>query len=112
MHDGHIVCVLDDDAECAAVRAAFGDGRYDIETAHTRGDLIADTSGEPPADLLLMRARQPDADGDFIRKIREQHASDRLPIVFLVNEGEESLIEHCLACGGDDFLTVPIHGAE
>nr|WP_298686065.1 EAL domain-containing protein [uncultured Dongia sp.] len=112
MHDGHIVCVLDNDAESAAVRAAFGDGRYDIDTARSREDLIADTGGEPPADLLLMRARRSDADGDFIRSIRQHHASDRLPIVFLVDEGEEALIEHCLACGGDDFLTVPIHGAE
>lgn len=112
MSDGHILCLLDDDAESVAIRNAFGVGGYQIEMAPSRGALIEAANAEPPADLLLMRARSRGGDGEVIRTIRENHPSDRLPIVFLVDEGEESLIEHCLSCGGDDFLTVPIYGAE
>lgn len=111
MHDGHILCLLTDDAECAAIRAALGDGSYLVDLVTSRESLLGDKGGEPPADLLLMRARS-GADGEFIKAIRADHGSDRFPIVFLVDPGEETLVEHCLSCGGDDFLTLPIHGAE
>ena len=111
MHDGHILCLLTDDAECAAIRAALGDGSYLVDLVTSRESLLGYKGGEPPADLLLMRARS-GADGEFIKAIRADHGSDRFPIVFLVDPGEETLVEHCLSCGGDDFLTLPIHGAE
>ncbi|MBK8158298.1 MAG: EAL domain-containing protein [Rhodospirillaceae bacterium] len=111
MHDGHILCLLSDDAENAAIRAALGDDRYRLEWVTSRETLIGDKGGDPPADLLLMRARS-GTDGDFIKAIRTDHGSDRFPIVFLVDPGEETLVEHCLSCGADDFLTVPIHAAE
>jgi diguanylate cyclase (GGDEF)-like protein len=111
MLDGHILCLIDDDAERAAVDNAFGVGRYEIDFTTTRVAIAAAKGSDVPADLLLIRVQSP-ADGDFIRDVRQHHASDQLPIVFLVDFGAEALIEHCIACGGDDFLTVPIHGAE
>jgi diguanylate cyclase (GGDEF)-like protein len=111
MQDGHILCLLDDAAESAAVRTALESGHYRAEMLATRDALLADRGGEPPADLLLMRARA-GTDGDFIKALRADHGSDKFPIVFLVDAGEEALVEHCLFCGADDFLTVPIHGAE
>lgn len=112
MSDGHILCLLDDDAESLAVREAFAAGRYDIEFAASHDAVATDMGVEPPADLLLMRVRKADVDGDFIRRIRAGHGSDQLPIVFLVEESAEELVEYCLSCGADDFLTVPIHKAE
>lgn len=112
MRDGHILCLLDDEAESVVVREAFAKARYDVDRAVSRDEIATDKSVEPPADLLLMRVRDSQKDGDFIRSVRQQHASDQLPIVFLVDEGAEELVEHCLSCGADDFLTVPIHQAE
>jgi diguanylate cyclase (GGDEF)-like protein len=112
MSDGHILCLLDDDAESAAVRHAFGIGRYDLEMVECRRKLLAELNGEKPADLVLMRARDDGADGDFIKALRKSYPTEELPIVFLVDAGKEDLVEHCLASGADDFLTTPIHGAE
>jgi diguanylate cyclase (GGDEF)-like protein len=111
MIDGHILCLLGDDAERAAVRGAFGKGRCTVDFAATREEVLPGKRGDAPADLLLLRVRTR-ADGDFIRDLRQNCASDQLPIVFLVDPGDEALVEHCLACGGDDFLTVPVHSAE
>lgn len=111
MLDGHILCLLDDDVERASVRQAFGVGGYLVEYAADRAEIQLIKGGDAPADLLLLRVRKSD-DGDFIRSIRTLFGTEQLPIVFLVDPGAEALVEHCIDCGADDFLTVPIHEAE
>lgn len=111
MSEGHILCLLDDDGEKAAVDSALVAGPYRLEFVEKSDESVA--SGlDQPADLLLLRVRQRKADGKLIKSIRRQYPTDELPIVLLVDEGDEALIEHCLECGADDFVTIPLHGIQ
>ncbi|WP_374371878.1 putative bifunctional diguanylate cyclase/phosphodiesterase [Dongia sp.] len=109
MSEGHILCLLDEDGEKAVVDHALAARNYHLEFAEKSDEAVA--SGlVHPADLLLMRVRQRKTDGKLIKTIRRHHPSDDLPIVVVVDEGDESLIEYCLECGADDFITAPLHG--
>ncbi|MBL8708022.1 MAG: EAL domain-containing protein [Rhodospirillaceae bacterium] len=111
MSEGRILFLLDDEAEKTVVRNALGAARCELESLASLDELGV-LQGDQPADLLLLRARKHTVDGKLIKAVRKSYASDELPIVFLVDEGDEALIEHCLECGADDFVTLPIHGAE
>jgi diguanylate cyclase (GGDEF)-like protein len=111
MSDGHILCLLDDDGEKAAVDSALVADRFELEFAGA-GDPWVTAGFDQPPDILLLRVRQKRVDTKLIKAVRARHASEDLPIVLVVDDGDEALIEACLAAGADDFVTAPIRGVE
>ena len=60
-------------------------------------------------DIILMNTNMPIMDGyEAASRLKAlMSLEDFVPLIFLVNAGEESRLPECLACGGDDFLIKP-----
>ena len=111
MSDGHILCLLDDDGECAAVNAALATGHLSLEFASPSAPWVVAGFDRPPS-ILLLRVHRAKTDGKLVKAIRRHHPSDEVPIILLADEADETLSEHCIQCGADDVVTLPMRAVE
>ena len=111
MSDGHILCLLDDDGECAAVNNALATGRFALEFASPSAPWVVAGFDRIPS-VLLLRVHQAKADGKLIKAIRRHHPSEEMPIILLADEADEKLSERCIECGADDVVTMPMRAVE
>lgn len=104
MNDGARILVVDDEpAILRTVRANLGRRGFDVETATTGADALAQLGSRP--DLVVLDLGLPDEDGlDVIRAIRER--SDTPIIVLSVRDTEREKVR-ALELGADDYLTKP-----
>lgn len=59
-------------------------------------------------DMVLMDALMPRMDGfEATRRIKQYAGDELVPIIFLTSLHDAEALSHCLAAGGDDFLTKP-----
>jgi adenylate cyclase len=85
---------------------------YAVVTATSGREALAQVEGEQP-DLVLLDVVMPEMSGyEVCRKIRENSATEILPVVMVtaLDPGEERI--KGLDAGADDFLTKPINQAE
>lgn len=62
-----------------------------------------------PVDLVLLDTRMPRLSGlDVLRKIRESHPPNRLPVVMVTANQESRDIVEALTLGANDYLTKPV----
>ncbi|MFD0916944.1 ATP-binding protein [Pseudahrensia aquimaris] len=87
-------------------------GHHVVRVETGRQAVNAIQTGRGPFDLVLMDLHMPEMDGtEAIRRIRrweKQNGQQRLPIVVLSADGQESAREDALAAGGSAFLLKPL----
>ncbi|ABK45447.1 response regulator receiver protein [Magnetococcus marinus MC-1] len=59
--------------------------------------------------LVLMDVMMPNMDGYTATGHIKSSSADRnqVPVLFLTGIADQTMLAHCLACGGDDFITKP-----
>jgi adenylate cyclase len=85
---------------------------YAVSTASSGREALIKIGAEPP-DLILLDVVMPEMSGyEVCRKLRDDAATARLPVVLVtaLDPGEERV--KGLEAGADDFLGKPIHQAE
>lgn len=108
--DGGPKILLVEDNE--TIRGAFAilleESGYGVLQAGTGGEAAGLAERERP-DLILMDLGLPDMSGlEVTRRLKQQPATQRIPIVALTGRTLEADVEACLAAGCDGYLTKPI----
>ena len=85
---------------------------YTIVTAKNGREAVAVAAAERP-DLILLDVVMPEMNGfEACRRIRQQEATRRVPIIMVTTKGEEQNVETGFESGCSDYITKPINGAE
>ncbi|TDQ80997.1 diguanylate cyclase (GGDEF)-like protein [Dongia mobilis] len=111
MSDSHILCLLDDDAERVAIAAALAGAGFRLDYAALDAAALV-LPLDPLPSILLLRVHAEAPAVAAVRQLRHHHASAELPIVLLVDAGQDAVSEACLAAGADDLATMPVRGVE
>ena len=81
-----------------------------VLTATTGSEAIERIANTPDLAIVLMDIMMPEMDGyQTIRKIRENPAFRRLPIVALTAKAMKGDREKCLESGASDYLAKPVN---
>ena len=85
---------------------------YTIVTAKNGREAVAVAAAERP-DLILLDVVMPEMNGfEACRRIRQQEATRRVPIIMVTTKGEEQNVETGFESGCSNYITKPINGAE
>ncbi len=84
---------------------------YAVALALSGGEGLAKLHSEPP-DLVLLDILMPDMTGyDVCRRIREDPATQLLPVVMLTSSGDQDKV-NAIEAGADDFISRPFNPQE
>jgi two-component system, OmpR family, phosphate regulon response regulator PhoB len=107
------ILVVDDDfAIQRMVRMTLEKEGYAVRSADNAEAALVELGKKAP-DLMVLDVRMPGMSGfDLCRKLREDAAFKRLPIIFLTSKGEEPHRVTGLEIGGDDYIIKPFSAPE
>jgi DNA-binding response OmpR family regulator len=107
-----LIFVVEDETEvCEPARQCLEEAGYDVRTFST-ANVIQEAEDKRPA-LMLITMMMPDGNGlDLCRRIRENRALARTPLVFLIPEAAEEHRALALESGGDDCIVKPFSPRE
>src|SRR3989442_11151707 len=82
------------------VRPSLEQLAYRVSLARTLDEARSAMRAVPPADALLLDLHLPDGSGlDFLRDLRKQGATARLPVLVLTAEGEDRILREARRLG-------------
>lgn len=85
---------------------------YELVTANNGQEAVEKAESERP-DLILMDVVMPKMNGfEAVQKIRENVATQSIPIIMVTTRGEEDNMEKGYENGCNDYVTKPINGPE
>ena len=107
-----LIFVVEDETEvCELARQCLEDAGYAVRTFST-ANVILEAEDYRPS-LMLITMVMPDGNGlDLCRRIRENRALSRTPLVFLIPEAAEEHRALALESGGDDCIVKPFSPRE
>src|SRR5690606_24491937 len=85
--------------------------RYNINvaTAESGKDAIAQLSGNPDINMVLMDIMMPEMDGyETMQKIRREHKNNSLPIIAVTAKAMKGDRQKCIEAGASDYITKPL----
>jgi two-component system, OmpR family, response regulator len=93
--------VIDDEPHIGLVLRPFLEQLgYRVSVARTLDEARSAMRGTPPADALLLDLHLPDGSGlDFLRDLRRQGGTARLPVLVLTAEGEDRVLREARRLG-------------
>ena len=102
------IAVVEDNPDNRLLLHAMLDGLYELEEYETGPDAV-DGLARRPVDLVLLDISLPGMDGiEVLRRLRDERATCRLPIIALTAHAMAGDRERFMAAGFDDYLTKPI----
>jgi DNA-binding response OmpR family regulator len=110
---GARVLVADDDADILAL-VAFRLERsgYEVLLA-TDGEEALRLAVEESPDLAVLDVMMPKMDGyEVTRRIRDNEATSRLPIILLTARAQQSDVDQGMLAGADDYVKKPFSPQE
>jgi two-component system phosphate regulon response regulator PhoB len=86
--------VVDDEPHIGLVLRPFLEQLgYRVSVARTLGEARSALRAQPPTDGLLLDLHLPDGSGlDFLRDLRKQGETTRMPVLVLTAEGEDRIL--------------------
>lgn len=77
------------------------------------GQKAFDLAKEKKPDLVLLDVNMPVMDGlTCCRKLKEDPATQSIPVIMVTTKGEQSQIDEGFSAGCDDYVTKPIRKIE
>jgi CheY-like chemotaxis protein len=108
---GQSVLLVDDDSRNIFALSSVLERRgMNVLTATTGNEAIDLVNSTPGLAIVLMDIMMPEMDGyQTIRKIRQNPAYRRLPIIALTAKAMKGDREKCLEAGASDYLAKPVN---
>ncbi len=106
------VLVADDDWMTREVLEAYlVSAGWDVMTAHTGEQALAQAQARPP-DLVLLDVRLPDLNGyEVCRRLKASAATAAVPVVLVTALAGEADKQRAISAGADDVLAKPLDSA-
>ncbi|MDU9409962.1 response regulator [Pseudomonas sp. zfem001] len=106
------ILVVDDTPENLQLLAGLFRDQFKVKLAHNGEKAISICHSDNPPDLILLDVMMPDMDGfEVARRLRQHHASEHIPIIFVTALNDERSREHGLSHGAVDYVFKPIDPA-
>lgn len=106
----HIVVVDDNPDNLMLLKTRLSRRNYDVGTYYSGAEFLGALQRGQVPDLLLLDLMMPAMSGiDVIRRLREQPATQHLPIIVVSAVGEENTVVEALRAGANDFVTKPVN---
>lgn len=103
------ILVVDDTPDNLQVLAGLFRDQFKVKLAHNGEKAIAICHSNAPPDLILLDVMMPGMDGfEVARRLRQHHASEHIPIIFVTALSDERSREQGLALGAVDYVFKPI----
>ena len=104
-----IILVVDDASANVKILAEALRHEYLIKVAISGAEALAAAQSEPQPDLILLDVMMPEMDGyEVLRRLKENPATSRIPVIFVTAKTSESDEETGFRLGGVDYITKPI----
>lgn len=102
-----ILLVDDQPLNLQTAFAVLSQESYQIIVARNGSQALQLATDQQP-DLILLDVMMPDLDGfETCKRLREQEATESIPVIFLTARTEEADIERGFAVGGVDYIVKP-----
>jgi DNA-binding response OmpR family regulator len=103
------ILVVDDTPENLQLVADLFRERFKVKLAHNGEKALAICQSDAPPDLILLDVMMPGMDGfEVARRLREHHASQYTPIIFVTAVTDETSRQTGLKLGAIDYVSKPI----
>jgi len=103
------ILLVDDTPDNLQLLAGLFRDQFKVKLAHNGEKAIAICHSNAPPDLILLDVMMPDMDGfEVARRLRQHHASEHIPIIFVTALNDERSREQGLALGAVDYVCKPI----
>jgi excisionase family DNA binding protein len=105
---GPVILIVDDDPRLREfVRVNLEMDGYTVREAGNAAEGLAALEEEPP-DLILLDVMMPEVDGwEMLRRVRERHGVDSIPVIMFSGKADESTAETATERGAQAFLGKP-----
>lgn len=102
------ILIVDDNADLVrGLTTLLTNDGYKV-VALASGAQVAESVALSKPDLVVLDVMMPVVDGwEALRRIRENRANDRLPVMMLTAKGTEDAKVHGFSLGADDYLAKP-----
>jgi DNA-binding response OmpR family regulator len=102
------ILIVEDDLDVAKLlKAYFSAQGYDVQDAHRGEEGVRDCLNTHP-DVVILDIRLPDIDGyEVARRLRNNHRTAEIPIIFLTEKRERNERLQGLELGADDYIPKP-----
>lgn len=103
----HILVVDDDPDVLGTLTRALGREGFHISTAMSGNEALEFLYKQVP-DLVILDVMMPGLNGfEVCERIRNNHALDQMPVLFLTARGQTDDVVNGLDVGGDDYVVKP-----
>jgi DNA-binding response OmpR family regulator len=108
-----LVLVADDDRDILELVAfRLRKAGYDVVTAHDGAEAL-ELAGTRTPDVVVLDVTMPRLDGyEVTRALREQAATERIPVILLTARVQEADVRAGFDAGADDYLKKPFSPQE
>ncbi|EJE49384.1 response regulator containing a CheY-like receiver domain and a GGDEF domain [Acidovorax sp. CF316] len=103
------ILVVDDTPDNLQLLAGLFRDRFKVKIAHNGEKALAICQSDAPPDLILLDVMMPGMDGfEVARRLREHHASECTPIIFVTAMTDDASRHQGLSLGAIDYVFKPI----
>ncbi len=104
--------IVDDNPTNIDILVGLLSGEYDL-LAVLSGPEALEIAAKEAVDLILLDIMMPGMSGlDVCRKLRQDEATQAIPVIFLTAKNDEATIEESYEAGGDDYISKPFKPKE
>ncbi|MFT4927596.1 MAG: signal transduction histidine kinase/ligand-binding sensor domain-containing protein [Phenylobacterium sp.] len=108
-HQFRILLVDDEPVNRQVLKNLLSLQNYQLVEADGGAQALAALRDDGPFDLVLLDIMMPKISGyEVCRQLREDHAMNDLPVIFLTAKNQVSDLVESFAMGGNDYLTKPV----
>ena len=109
MNEKQTILIVDDVASNIQTLAGVLKGKYQLKVATTGARALELVCAEPNIDLILLDIEMPEMNGfDVLEKLKENHVTKDIPVIFVTGNISVEDEEKGLVSGAVDYITKPI----
>lgn len=105
------VLIIESDREIASRYEELLTRGYTVTVVNSGSDAVKAIKSTPDLDIVLLDQNLADTPGlELLQKIKKEYP--RLPVIFIIKQGEQDLAIKAFRCGADDYIEKPFSTRE